>query len=166
MSEENTEVILQSSRHAARFILIMSLYSYDINDKNLQLKAIVSNISNAYLNKDIFYLNLDEEFFNKIEFQRPDNNFLDSLASIYRNNIEEIENILKSSLIAKYSIEKLDKVIRAVISLVALELLYCADIPTKVIIDEYVSLTKCFYEDSEAGFINKVAEVIAKKVRA
>ena len=77
----------------------------------------------------------------------------------------EIEQLIKDSLIEKWNIDKIDKVIKAILQLAALELLYNAITPAKVIIDEYVSLTKSFYENNEAGFVNKVIDSMARTSR-
>ena len=148
------------SRHAARFIAVLSLYSFNIN-KQHSLNEIMKKILQAYFNKDIFDLEENED----IELQSPDELFLEQLLRLSEEKQETIESLIENNLIEKYSFDKLDAVIQAVLKLAATELLYCEEVPAKVIIDEYVNLTKTFYDNSEVGFVNKVVDVLAHSSR-
>ncbi len=148
------------SRHAARFIAILSLYSFDMR-KQESLSKAASDMLQLYLNKDIFYFNTESE----IQVQAPDEKFLNQLIFLNEQKEEEICILLKNNLTEKYSFDKLDRVIKSILQLAITELLYCGDIPAKVIIDEYVSLTKSFYEKSEVGFVNKVTDILAHITR-
>ncbi|MEK6734096.1 MAG: transcription antitermination factor NusB [Pseudomonadota bacterium] len=156
---ENTNPI---NKHVARFLAILSLYSYKMQDLKT-IKSISSNIKEAYNNKDIFDLGVKVD--DILELHKVDERLLEQLILLYTNNIKDIHQTIKNNLIEKYSLAKLDKVIGSILELATIELLYCADIPAKIIIDEYVSLTKTFYENSEAGFVNKVIDTLARSIR-
>ncbi len=154
------------NRHAARFIAILSLYSYNMNEKkSLSLMKISEKMTRSYLNKDIFDLNLNDEQLDEIKLHAPDHQFLENLILLSVSKKEEIEGLIKANLIEKWNLDKLDQVIRAILKLASLELLYHGEIPAKIIIDEYVSLTKAFYENNEAGFVNKVIDIMAGAAR-
>lgn len=157
MSQEVSPV----NNHVARFIAIISLYSNEMQEERSSLRKVVATLKQNYLDKDIF----DTKYI-EFDFHLPDEELLERLISSYLSKKEEIEDFIKKHLIEKYNFEKLDKVIKATLSLAALELLYCGDISAKIIIDEYVGLIKVFYDDSEAGFVNKVIDVMAKSSRA
>ena len=148
------------NRHAARFIAILSLYSFEMH-KQESLQNAMKKMLKSYLNKDIFYFNEIEED----EVQVPDELFLTQLIDLNENKEQEINDLVEKNLIEKYSFNKLDRVIKSILKLVATELLFCGDIPAKVIIDEYVGLTKVFYEKKEAGFVNKVADILSRQTR-
>ena len=154
-----------TNKHVARFIAILSLYSYEMQDQK-SLHQISKSIKKAYLEKDVFDLDINEEKLSEIQFHSFDEQLLEILINLSDSKKEAIEQLIKDNLIAKYNFDRLDKVIKAILRLAALELLYCGDIAAKIIIDEYVSLTKTFYENNEAGFINKVIDVMARKTRA
>jgi transcription antitermination factor NusB len=154
-----------TNKHVARFIAILSLYSYEMQDQK-SLYQISKAIKKAYLEKDVFDLDINEEKLSEIQFHSFDEQLLEILINLSDSKKEAIEQLIKDNLIAKYNFDRLDKVIKAILRLAALELLYCGDIAAKIIIDEYVSLTKTFYENNEAGFINKVIDVMARKTRA
>ena len=46
------------------------------------------------------------------------------------------------------------------------ELSHRPDVPVAVIINEYVEITKAFYEGDEIGFINGVLQEVAQNLRA
>lgn len=145
-------------KHVARFIAVLSLYSYEINNEVPLIQAS-KKILSAYIGQDIF----DAEY--SLDLYYPDRDFLEKIIILFVEKKQEIDELIKSSLIAKWNFDKLDKVIKSVLRLASLELLYHGEIPAKIIIDEYVSLIKCFYENSEAGFVNKVIDTMSTKIR-
>lgn len=154
------------NKHASRFIAILSLYSYNMNEnKSANLIKTSETIKKSYHMKDIFDLELSDEQLDEIKLYTPDEEFLEKLMLLSIEKKFEIEELIKSCLIAKWNLNKLDQVIQSVLKLASLELLYHGDIPAKIIIDEYVSLTKSLYENNEAGFVNKVVDTMANKVR-
>ncbi len=159
-----TEVLSPINNHVARFIAILSLYSYEMQDRK-NIKQISLITKKAYLEKDFFALGINTADLSKIEFHQPDEQLLEQLIDLSETKREEIDNLIRANLIAKYNLDRLDRVIKSILRLAALELLYCGHIPAKIIIDEYVSLTKTFYDNSEAGFVNKVIDVLASQTR-
>ena len=152
---------IRHNRHAARLIAILSLYSYNMSeDTSANLLKISEKMKKSYRNQDIFDIEVT------MELHVPDEEFLERLVNLTLSKQNEIEELIRSCLIAKWNFDKLDQVLRAILKLSALELLYHGEIPAKIIIDEYVSLTKTFYENNEAGFVNKVIDTMASKVRA
>jgi len=160
-----SESTIINHRHVSRFIAILSLYAYEMqvqSTKAKTLQQIAENMRGAYLEKDLFDIDLKKEQL----FHAPEEELLEQLIRLGDAKREEIETFIKSNLIEKYNFDRLDKVIKSILQLAALELLYCGDTPAKIIIDEYVSLTKTFYENNEAGFVNKVIDVMARTARA
>jgi transcription antitermination protein NusB len=151
-----------AKKHVARFLATMALYSQQVQE-NKNLAKCCELIKNSYLSKDLFAES--DPAFNQLDLHEIDNEFLNSLIQLVERNRLEINNSIKSCLIEKYNFDRLDRVIRSVLTLATAEILYCAEIPAKIIIDEYVSIVKTFYENNEAGFVNKVVDVIARKFR-
>ena len=152
------------NKHVSRFIAILSLYSYEMREDQT-IQQISKKMKKAYLEKDIFILGISKEDLEKMSVHSPDDILLEQLINLSYEKKTDIEQLIKDNLIEKYSLNKLDKVIKAILCLAALELLYFGEVPAKIIIDEYVGLTKTFYENSETGFINKVIDVLAHKTR-
>ena len=62
-------------------------------------------------------------------------------------------------------IERLDITMRAIISLAVYELISFKNIPLQVIIDEYVSISKEYFDNNNTGFVNGILDTIAKEIR-
>ncbi|HVK81152.1 MAG TPA: transcription antitermination factor NusB [Verrucomicrobiae bacterium] len=64
-----------------------------------------------------------------------------------------------------WRLERLDAVARAILRAGAAELEQRTDIPTAVVIDEYVEIAKAFFEGPEPGFINAALDACAHDLR-
>lgn len=78
---------------------------------------------------------------------------------------EEWTNLVKDHLSSGWTIERIDKILLAALCAGTYELAARVDVPTAVIINEYVDVTHGFYENAEASFVNSVLDKIAKKLR-
>jgi N utilization substance protein B len=61
--------------------------------------------------------------------------------------------------------ERLGPVLRAILRSAIFELLAGTDVPAKVVINEYVDLTRAFFEGNEPGFVNGVLDRLAHELR-
>jgi N utilization substance protein B len=64
-----------------------------------------------------------------------------------------------------WKLERLDAVARAILRAAAVELEQRADIPTAVVIDEYVEIAKAFFDGPEPGFVNATLDACARDLR-
>lgn len=64
-----------------------------------------------------------------------------------------------------WRLERIDAVARAILRTGAAELEQRKDIPTAVVIDEYVEIAKAFFEGPEPGFINAALDACAHDLR-
>ena len=85
------------------------------------------------------------------------------LGTIERDEVikEEVKNHLSDDL----QLTNLDKVFQVIIKSAIFELLYKTNIPTKIIIKEYLDASNFFIEDSQTKYLNAVLDKIAKKIR-
>jgi N utilization substance protein B len=65
-----------------------------------------------------------------------------------------------------WKLERIDAVARAILRAGVTELWARRDIPTAVVIDEYVEIANAFFEGAEPGFINAALDACARDVRA
>jgi N utilization substance protein B len=63
-------------------------------------------------------------------------------------------------------LEQLDPVERAVLMLGSYELMFCPDVPWKVVVNECVNLCKMFGAEDSYKYINGVLDKVARTVRA
>ena len=81
----------------------------------------------------------------------------------------EIDKAIAKRLAEGWRLERIDATVRAILRAGAYELTHRADVPTEVVIDEYVELAKSFFEGPEPGFVNGALDAVAqdgKHVRA
>lgn len=75
-----------------------------------------------------------------------------------------IDRAIVKRLASGWKLERLDATVRAALRAGAWELSHRPDVPTEVVIDQYVELSKGFTD--EGGFINAALDRIARDVRA
>ena len=91
--------------------------------------------------------------------------FFDDLVSGALARREEIDSMISERLAEGWSLERLDKPMKAILRAGAYELAARADVPTASVISEYVDVAKAFYDARETGFVNGLLDAIAKEVR-
>jgi len=79
--------------------------------------------------------------------------------------INELDDIIRQHLSSKWTIYKLDPIVRAVLRSALYEMKYTPTLTKKLIVSEYVKLTTAFYEDPKVfGFINGILDSISKDI--
>ncbi len=77
----------------------------------------------------------------------------------------EIDQAVIKRLATGWRLERLDATVRAILRSGAFELAHRDDVPTEVVINEYVDLAKSFFEGPEPGFVNGALDGVAQDVR-
>ena len=78
----------------------------------------------------------------------------------------EIDTAVSRRLAANGRLERLDATLRATLRSATYELMHRADIPTEVVLDEYVELAKAFFAKTDSGFVNGALDAVARDLRA
>jgi len=78
----------------------------------------------------------------------------------------DVDKAVVKRLAQGWRLERLDATARAILRAGTYELVERTDIPTEVVIDEYVELAKSFFEGPEPGFVNGALDGVAQDVRA
>ena len=78
---------------------------------------------------------------------------------------EEIDALVSGALAKSWTLPRLGALMRALLRAAAGELLTRADVPAKVVIDEYVELARAFFSEREPGFVNAVLDHLARQLR-
>ena len=129
-------------RRQARIYAVMSLYSFDFNDSDV--------------NRD-FLVNLEYDENNKIN--PTVRNFAKELIEGTISNITRID-----SLIDKYSenwdIERIKYVDKSILRMSIYSLIFIKDIPKSIVIDEAVEISKIFGDKDSYRFINGILDGI------
>ena len=144
-----------SPRSAARLAAVQALYQSEMSDET-KVPMLIAEYINHRLGQELEgdqYGDADQEMFSDIvtgALQRAD----------------EIDELITGSLSKDWPIERLERILRAVLRAAGYEMMARPDVPTAVIINEYVDVAKAFYGRSEAGFINGVLDKMGRTTRS
>ena len=78
----------------------------------------------------------------------------------------DVDRSVRRRLASGWKLERLDATVRAILRAGAFELLQLPEVPTEVVIDEYVEIAKSFFEGPEPGFVNAALDSIAADARS
>lgn len=95
---------------------------------------------------------------------KADKNHLIKILKGVTKNQKDIDLNINDNLIG-WSLSRIDSVSRAILRSALYELRECIDIPVKVIINEYIEISKSFFEGDEPNFINGILDKISKIYR-
>ena len=141
------------ARSASRLAAVQALYQIEMNDEPAQL--IVEEFIDHRLGQVIegdHYANADEAFFTNVVLG-------------VEKRFQEIDDHVAGSLSENWSLERIEPVARSILRAGTYELIARPDVPTSVIINEYVDVAKAFFDDSKPGFINGVLDRLARIIR-
>jgi len=91
--------------------------------------------------------------------------FFDDLVEGAVARRDEIDALIADRLAKGWSLDRLDKPMKAILRVGAYELIARPDVPVASVISEYVDVADAFYDKREKGFVNGLLDGIAKEVR-
>jgi transcription antitermination protein NusB len=142
------------SRSAARLAAVQALYQHDMEATPVTklLHEFHQHRLGATIGDD--------------EYAEAEIDFFDDIVSGATARIGEIDSAISARLSSDWTLERLDKPMRAILRAGTYELLARADVPVKSVINEYVDVADAFYAKREKGFVNGLLDAVAKDVRA
>lgn len=75
------------------------------------------------------------------------------------------DKLIEENLTTDWSIARIDPVVLGILRCGAYELSQRIDVPTAVVINEYLDITHAFYDGSEVSFVNGILDGLGKKLR-
>ena len=106
---------------------------------------------------------IEAEFKDNGSLDKADGPFFDELLGGVLHGCPAIDEMLSPVLDRR--LDQLDKVERAVLRIATHELAARADVPYRVVIDEYVELAKLFGAEDGHKFVNGVLDKLARSLR-
>lgn len=76
-----------------------------------------------------------------------------------------MDTIIAGKLASGWKLERIDSVARAILRAGLIELWRRKDVPTPVVINEYIEIAKSFFEGPEPAFINATLDACVRSVR-
>ncbi len=80
-------------------------------------------------------------------------------------NRSVLNDMIQGSLSDDWALDRMDRVLVALLNAAAWELLGRAETPARVIITEYVDVARLFFDSREPAFVNGVLDRLARKTR-
>ena len=142
------------SRSAARLAAVQALYQQEMEGTPVArlLKEFHDHRLGATI-EDAQYLDAERDFFDDVvsgvDARRP-----------------EIDEAIAAKLAEGWSLERLDRPMRAILRAGTYELLARKDVPVGSVISEYVDVAHAFYDKRESGFVNGLLDAVAKEARS
>ena len=143
-----------TSRSAARLAAVQALYQQDM--EGTPLARLLKEFHDHRLGATI----------GDVQYHDAEVAFFDDIVSGSNARHAEIDALIESRLVEGWTLERLDRPMRAILRAGAYELLARPDVPAGSAISEYVDVAKAFYDKRESGFVNGILDAIAKQVRA
>ena len=144
-------------RSESRVAVVKALYTSEINAK------INFNKSPAHLSLDI--ISLYHESVEGSEAVNLDEKFLTDVIIGVCGNLDLLNKAIEDNIGDGWSLERLGPVMRSILRAAIYELMYFSDTPFKVIINEYVNITKTFFDAKEVGFVNGILDKMSNQLR-
>ncbi|MGD9813885.1 MAG: transcription antitermination factor NusB [Hyphomonadaceae bacterium] len=144
-----------AARRVARFGAVQALYQMEMSGATTA--DVISDFSDGKLPR------VSEASYTEEEGD------IDLFRTIVEAAVERqatLDRAIARHLSKGWRLERIDAVARAILRAGAAELEQRRDIPTAVVIDEYVEIAKSFFDGPEPGFINAALDACAADLRA
>ena len=141
------------TRSAARLAAVQALYQHEM--EGTPLPRLLHEFHEHRLGatiEDAQYIEAERDFFDDIV------NGADARRA-------DIDQAIAARLAQGWSLERLDRPMRAILRAGAYELVARPDVPVGSVISEYVDVAHAFYDKRESGFVNGLLDAIAKQAR-
>lgn len=141
------------ARAAARLAAVQALYQHEMEQTALPilLHEFHQHRLGAEI-EDAHYAQADADFFDDVV-----------KGALARGG--EIDAAIAGKLATGWTLDRLDKPMKAILRCGTYELLARADVPFGAIITEYIDVAHAFYDKREVGFVNGLLDALAKDVR-
>jgi N utilization substance protein B len=141
------------SRSVARLAAIQALYQMEVSGAGAE--TVVREF-------------IDHRFGSEIEGEplaEADEAFFGDIVRGVVIGQAKIDQLIAKRLATGWRLDRLDATVRSILRAGAYELSTLQDIPTEIVIDEYVEIAKSFFEGVEPGFVNGALDAIARDER-
>ena len=142
------------SRSAARLAAVQALYQQEM--EGTPVPRLLKEFHDHRLGATI-----EDETYHEAE-----RDFFDNIVTGADARRGEIDSLISNRLAEGWTLERLDRPMRAILRAGAYELIARPDVPVGSVISEYVDVAHAFYDKRESGFVNGLLDAIAKETRS
>ncbi len=141
------------SRSAARLAAVQALYQQEM--EGIPVARLLREFHEHRLGArigDAQYLDAERSFF-------------DDVVSGVDARRSEIDEAIAAKLAKGWTLDRLDRPMRAILRAGTYELIARPDVPVGSVISEYVDVAHAFFDKRESGFVNGLLDSIARESR-
>jgi N utilization substance protein B len=143
-----------TSRSAARLAAVQALYQQEM--EGTPIPRLLKEFHDHRLGATI----------EDAQYHEAERDFFDDIVTGTDARRDEIDALISGRLAAGWTLERLERPMRAILRAGAYELIARADVPLGSVISEYVDVAHAFYNKRESGFVNGLLDAIAKEARS
>jgi N utilization substance protein B len=140
-------------RSLARLAAVQALYQIELT--GIPVGNVIAEFAAHRFGKEI-----DGE-----RYGDADRRFFSELVGGSTEHGAELDRMISAALPAEWPLERLDRVLRAILRIGAFELYYRSDVPVRVVINEYLEIAHAFFAGKEPGMVNAVLDRIGQLLR-
>ncbi|MEE2995882.1 MAG: transcription antitermination factor NusB [Pseudomonadota bacterium] len=141
-------------RSAARLAAVQALYQID------QSSALPDSVVDEFLR-----FRLGESFDTENDVAPHKNLFCEIVLGVAARG-GQIDDVAGAALSNKWTFERLELILKAILRAGIYELESRPDTPMRVIVSEYVDVAHAFYDGQEPGMVNGMLDRVARTLRA
>jgi len=140
---------------------IQALYEFEINARSASIDQLVEAVIKNYSASDF-----------KSIFEIPDGvsvklhaNYMRELVAYTVNNLSKIDGIITIHLAPGWTYEAMHIALVSILRVAIAELLYFPEVPYKVVINEFTTLSSEIVKDAEVPFVNSLLDHVRMEYR-
>ena len=141
------------SRSAARLAAVQALYQQEM--EGIPIARLLREFHEQRLGATI----------EEAQYVEAEQSFFDYVVTGVDARRIEVDDAIADKLAEGWSLERLDRPMRAILRAGTYELLARKDVPVGSVISEYVDVAHAFYDKRESGFVNGLLDAVAKEAR-
>jgi transcription antitermination protein NusB len=141
------------SRSAARLAAVQALYQMEM--EGTPVAKLLHEFHEHRLGATI----------EDMQYEEAEVAFFDDIVTGADARRSEIDGLITDRLAQGWSLERLDRPMRAILRAGVYELIARPDVPVATVITEYVDVAHAFFDKRETGFVNGLLDSIAKAAR-
>ena len=142
-----------TARSAARLGAVQALYQREMGGD--AVAKLLHEFHNHRLGQEI----------EGADYAEADLDLFDDVVTGVAARQDELDTLITAALATGWSMDRLDKPMKALLRSATYELVARADIPAATIINEYIDISHAFHAEKEAKFVNGLLDTVARRIR-
>ena len=147
-------------RSLARVAAVQALYQMDLAGTDL------NDVINEFVTHRFTAAPVDTEAENGGGLEGADGTFFSEVLKGVLRRQRDIDPLIDEQLAIGWRLVRIDSILRAILRGGVFELMERADVPARVVINEYVNVAHAFFDVDEPKVVNGILDRIARTTRA